>query len=280
MKPKPRNSKTEPSSAEDPLSEEDLWFLPGPMDEERDFLTTGPVADSGDKTILDDWKRAEAGQAAGLARVAGLVGALDERLRRGPEGWRHRLALIEAADLSWFIGDRVSPDRIALWMSMRLAGVQQDSSALTRVGWAVRRLTGGPGPEAGLADFLDRRDRDAPGDAQGRFSERAGEWHAMVEGSAEMHPISRACVCFHLWGIVGLDQDGEQMEAAVTAGRIAASEGRRDDLCAAGDGRGRGAAQRGRPGGQVHALAGRDAECHADGDAAPGRGRGLGRARG
>jgi hypothetical protein len=34
-----------------------------------------------------------------LARVAGRLGALDERLRRGPEGWRHRLALVEAADL-------------------------------------------------------------------------------------------------------------------------------------------------------------------------------------
>lgn len=39
--------------------------------------------------------------------VAGRLGALDDRLRRGPEGWRQRLALIEAADLSWFVGDRI-----------------------------------------------------------------------------------------------------------------------------------------------------------------------------
>ena len=70
------------------------------------------------------------------------LGALDDRLRRDPEGWRHRLALIEAADLSWFIGNRVGPDRLALWMALRLSGVQDDTRALARIGWAVRRLTG------------------------------------------------------------------------------------------------------------------------------------------
>ena len=81
-----------------------------------------------------------------------------QRLNRGPEGWRLRLALIEAADLSWFAGDRIGRDRLALWISLRLSGVQDDTAALARVGWAVRRLTGGPGPEVDLAAFLDRRD--------------------------------------------------------------------------------------------------------------------------
>ena len=58
-------------------------------------------------------------------------------------GWRHRLALIEAADLSWFTGDRIGPDRLALWITLRLSGVQGDTAALARVGWAVRRMTGG-----------------------------------------------------------------------------------------------------------------------------------------
>ena len=66
--------------------------------------------------------------------------------------------MMEAADLSWFMGDRISPDRLALWMSMRLSGVQDDTAALARVGWALRRLTGGPGPEVDLSAFLDRRD--------------------------------------------------------------------------------------------------------------------------
>jgi len=29
--------------------------------------------------------------------------------------------MIVAADLRWFVGDRVGPDRLALWMSMRLS---------------------------------------------------------------------------------------------------------------------------------------------------------------
>ena len=104
-------------------SEDDLWFLPGPMDEEPDYLPPGPRAELRETAVLDDWRKAEAGNAARLARVAGRIGALDDRLRRGPKGWRHRLALMEAADLSWFVGDRIGPDRLALWKSMRLSGV-------------------------------------------------------------------------------------------------------------------------------------------------------------
>ena len=69
------------------------------MEEEPDYLPPGPRAEPREAEVLDDWRMAEAAHAARLARVAGRVGALDDRLKRGPEGWRHRLALIEAADL-------------------------------------------------------------------------------------------------------------------------------------------------------------------------------------
>ncbi|MDO9527216.1 MAG: hypothetical protein Q7J57_17035, partial [Gemmobacter sp.] len=154
------------------------------------------------------------------------VGALDDRLKRGPEGWRHRLALIEAADLSWFVGDRIGADRLALWISMRLSGVQDDTGALARVGWAVRRLTGGPGPEASLPAFLDRRDPENIADESEPFMDRAGGWLDLMAQAADLHPISRACMGFHLWSLAGLGQQGDQMEAAVTAMRIAASEGK------------------------------------------------------
>lgn len=77
-------------------------------------------------SIFAEWTKAEAGLAVHLAWLAGRLGILDERLRRGPEGWRHRLALIEAADLSWFAGDRTSADRLALWVALRMSGVQGD----------------------------------------------------------------------------------------------------------------------------------------------------------
>jgi len=207
-------------------SEDDLWFLPGPMEEEPDYLPPGPRAKQREAEVLDDWRKAEAGHAARLARVAGRVDALDDRLKRCPEGWRHRLALIEAADLSWFAGDRIGPDRIAIWISMRLSGVQEDPAALARVGWAVRRLTGGPGPEVDLSAFLDRRDPENMVDDAEPFADRAGGWLNLMAQAAELHPITRACAGYHLWSLAGLGQQGDQMEAAVTAARIAASEGK------------------------------------------------------
>ncbi|MDF9301983.1 helix-turn-helix domain-containing protein [Tritonibacter mobilis] len=205
--------------------EEDLWFLPGPLEEEPDDLPSGPRAEPPDTAVIDDWAKAEGVHAARLARVAGRLGALDDRLLRGPEGWRHRLALIEAADLSWFAGDRVSSDRLALWVSMRLSGTQDDPNALARVGWAVRRLTGGPGPKVDLAAFLDRRDPENIEDSAERFEDRAGGWLEVMTAATDLHPITRACMGFHLWSLAGLGQNGDQIEAAVTASRIAVSDG-------------------------------------------------------
>jgi hypothetical protein len=207
-------------------SEDDLWFLPGPIEEEPDDLPPGPRAEPRETTVLNEWRKAEAGKAARLARVAGRLGALDDRLRRGPEGWRHRLALIEAAELSWFVGDRIGRDRVVLWISMRLSGVQDDTAALARVAWALRRLTGGPGPEVDLSGFLDRRDPENLGIDSEPFADRAGGWRSVMAKAADLHPITRACLGFHLWSLAGLGQQGDRLEAAVTAARIAASEGK------------------------------------------------------
>ena len=188
-------------------------------------MPPGPRAEPREADVLGDWRKAEAGHAARLARVAGRVGALDDRLKRGPEGWRHRLALIEAADLSWFAGDRIGSDRLALWISMRISGLQDDTAALARVGWAVRRLTGGPGPEVDLSAFLDRRDPENMANEAEPFADRAGGWLDLMAQAADLHPITRACMGFHLWNLAGLGQQDDRMEAAVTAARIAASEG-------------------------------------------------------
>ncbi len=207
------------------MKEKRHWFLPGPLEEEPDDLSPGPRAEPPDTAVIEDWAKAEGVHAARLARVAGRLGALDDRLLRGPKGWRHRLALIEAADLSWFAGDRVSSDRLALWVSMRLSGAQDDANALARVGWAVRRLTGGPGPKVDLAAFLDRRDPENIEDSTERFEDRAGGWLDVMTAAVDLHPITRACMGFHLWSLAGLGEHGEQIEAAVTASRIAASDG-------------------------------------------------------
>lgn len=203
--------------------EADLWFLPGPV--EDDPLPPGRRAALGEAAALAEWRAAEAGLAARLARVAGRLGALDERLRAGPEGWRHRLALIEAAELSWLTGVRVGTDRLALWVGLRLSGVQDDAAAFARAAWAVRRLEGGPGPEAGLPGLPGFLGRHAAQAAEEPLSDRAEGWLALMAAARDLHPITRACLGCHLWALAGLSPSGDRLEAAVVAARVAATGG-------------------------------------------------------
>ena len=98
------------------------------------------------------------------------MGILDERLRRGPAGWRQRLALIEASELSWLTQDRIGLDRLSLYIALRVSTVTDDAQALYRIGWTVRRLVGGPAPlmlQSGVAEletFLDRRSQPGQGE--------------------------------------------------------------------------------------------------------------------
>jgi hypothetical protein len=62
-------------------------------------------------------------------------------------------------------------------------------------------------------------------DADEPFADRAGGWLDLTAQASELHPITRACLGFHLWSLAGLGQQGDRMEAAVTSARIAASEG-------------------------------------------------------
>ena len=58
------------------------------------------------------------------------------------------------------------------------------------------------------------------------FADRAGSWLDLMKQTTDLHPITRACVGFHLWSLAGLGQQGDRMEAAVTASRVAGSEGK------------------------------------------------------
>lgn len=223
----------------------DLWFLPGPIEDEPDYLPPGPAPEAKESDVVDAWRAAEAGQAAQLARAASRLGILDERLRRGPAGWRHRLALIEASDLSWLTQDRIGLDRLSLYMALRVSTVTDDAQALYRIGWTVRRLTGGPAPLArrsGVGDletFLDRRERPGQGErfedakAPSRvielaereaFDDRAAGWLAMMDQADDLHPVTRACMGFHLWHVAELSPVDDPLEAAVTAARIAIAD--------------------------------------------------------
>ena len=204
--------------------EEDLWFLPGPLDDDPEDIGFLFRPDPGESEIIDAWTQAEAGQAAQLARVVMRMGRLDERLTRGPDGWMRRLALMETSELGWITGARIPADRLALWVSLRLSGVQDDALELSRLGWAFRRLSGGTYPEDNLADFLGRLDPSGqPEDAE-RFSDHAAGWLEMMKAGRELHPVTRACMGYHIWNVAGLGDHDNRIEAAVTASRIAAQD--------------------------------------------------------
>jgi hypothetical protein len=235
----------EDMAASEDRDDADLWFLPGPIEDEPDYLPPGPAPEPKESDVVDAWRAAEAGQAAQLARVSARLGILDERLRRGPAGWRQRLALIEAVGLSWLTQDRIGLDRLSLYMALRVSTVTDDAQALYRIGWTVRRLTGGPAPLArrtGVGDletFLDRRDRPGQGERiedakapsrvvemaeRDAFGDRAAGWLAMMDQAEDLHPVTRACMGFHLWHVAELSPVDDPLEAAVTAARVAITE--------------------------------------------------------
>jgi hypothetical protein len=51
---------------EEEAREDDLWFLPGPLEEEPDDLPPGPRAEPPDTAVIEDWTRAEGLHAAWL----------------------------------------------------------------------------------------------------------------------------------------------------------------------------------------------------------------------
>ncbi len=210
----------------DPPDDEDLWFLP-PEDAAapEDMLPPGPRADRGALFDARDWRAAQAEVAQGLADLTLTFGSLDERLRSGPKGWTHRLALMDVSDLGWWTGDRISVDRLALWTGLRIGATGDDVQALFRAGWAVRRLTSGAGPsdggwQSGLAAFLDRM-------AQGidEVPEAVADLAEVMDSAQALHPVTQSAIAFHAWRALSQGM-GQDTEAAVIAARHAATMGR------------------------------------------------------
>ncbi|MGY3439671.1 MULTISPECIES: hypothetical protein [unclassified Marinovum] len=201
--------------------EEDLWFMPDQPDDEPDYLSPLPRADPDEREITLAWEAAQSVHARRVAHIAARFGALDDRLKRAPEGWRHRLALLEASDLSWLSGDRVSVDRLGLWQTLRLSAADEDTSALQRAAWTFRRLSGGAGPDADLAAFLGRL--DIAGDEP--LSDKIEAWTVAMGLAAGLHPVVLGCFAFHIWPLTGIGRQGDILEGAVVAARLAASEG-------------------------------------------------------
>lgn len=215
---------------------DDLWFLPGPADEGDDLPPGAPPLPYAERRLIFDmaeWQAAQDQASAALARLCQLYGELDLRLRLGSQGLLLRLALREAADLSWWVGDRISADRLSLWQAMRFGSIDEPDQALPRAGWALRRLSGGPAPAEGLARFVERAqtaDGLAPEEApspQLKTEPGAVEvLSALMAEAADLHPVTQSAIVFLGWRMLGAPQTRE-MEAAILAARHAGQMARR-----------------------------------------------------
>ena len=74
-----------------------------------------------------------------------------------------------------------------------------------------------------LSAFLDRRGPESLGEETEPFADRAGGWLDLMAQAHDLHPITRACMGFHLWSLAGFGQHDDRTETGVS--RIAASEG-------------------------------------------------------
>lgn len=202
------------------LPEEDLWFLPGPPE---DDLPPGamPLPQAEQSPLFDPaaWRKAQDARSDDLARLAQLFGELDLRLRGAPAGARQRLALREASDLSWWCGDRLALDRLSLWHVLRIGATEDTEQAFARAGWAVRRLSGGAAPVEGIGAFLERLGDGADPDG---VIELAG----LLDDIGDLHPVTQAAMLFQAWRMLGFARSRE-IEGATLAARHAASMSRK-----------------------------------------------------
>lgn len=189
----------------------DLWFLP--EEPEESLPLPGPAA--GRLVEPEAWRAAEASLAGELSDLAFEAGRLSERLRGPGPGGVQRLALEEAAALSWWTGDRIGSDRLALWLSYRIGAADEGGEGLIRTAWAARRLMAPPVASVGtlVADMLGEAGRGDPAFAQ--------EVAEALSGVTGLVGATRGCAAFHLWR--SLDERPDHLrglEAAVLASRL------------------------------------------------------------
>ena len=195
------------------------WFLPGDGVEEESPLF--PPAREGRLVDPETWRMAEAKLVSDLSELTFDAGRLTERLRVSGTGAVQRLALEEAAALSWWTGDRVGADLLALWQSYRIGASEEDGEGLIRTAWAARRLmmaATAVGVQATVGDLLGEAGR---GDAI-----LAEDVAMALDGVSGLSPVVRGCAAFHLWR--SLDERPDHLrglEAAVLGARLSAGQG-------------------------------------------------------
>lgn len=204
----------------DPEEAEDQWFLPPDAKEDDAAVLLSPFPRAGRVSLVDaaSWRAAEAALSADLAELTFDLGRLAERVAIIGPGAVQRLALAEASSFSWWSGDRVTADRLALWLSYRIGAVEEGGEGLIRTAWAARRL-GSAGQGRGIAATLAAvLGEDGRANA-GLLADVAVE----VEALAGISTVTMGCALCHLWR--SLDERPDHLrglEAAVLGARVSA----------------------------------------------------------
>lgn len=201
----------------DSQAEDDLWFLP--EDAADDPTQPGPGANNAPLFNIQDWRQAEANLVGDLAALCFDFGRLQERLHSLGQGALHRLVLQEVAGLGWWLGERIGADRLALWLSLRQGAIGDESQALARAAWAVRRLEAPALPNGDWAARIAAHlglTQASP--------DRVFEVAASLDGAERLHRVTQGALLFHLWRAAS-DGPARDVEAAVLGARLAATTG-------------------------------------------------------
>jgi hypothetical protein len=188
-------------------AEVDLWFLPA-LDEAE---TAAPTAEL---LPFAEWSAAQEALATDLAALCFDMGRLTERSTGLGEAAPQRLAQAEAVALSWWLGERISADRLALWLGNRIGALGEDAGGLTRIAWAARRLAAPAPAQPSIAMHLGFAPETAA-------AQTAKDATAALAAVSSLHAVTYSCAAFHLWrSLVERPDPLRDIEAAVLAARL------------------------------------------------------------
>lgn len=202
------------------MSDDDLWFLPGPTEEDAP-----PLARADRRALIApaDWLAAQAALAVKLARAAQALGALDQAVAGDP-GMIRRLAMIEIEAMLWAEGTPLPREDIG--RDLMAGRASSDPQVMAKARWALRRLEGQADP-ADLRSFLALHRVDDPaqtGRAAGDGFDAAARDFAALIADPGLHPLTRAAMALTAWPLAGLSPDEDLAEAACFAARIGAAD--------------------------------------------------------
>ncbi|MDC0739430.1 hypothetical protein N6L24_14170 [Cognatishimia sp. SS12] len=205
--------------------EEDLWFLPGPIEEFEPGASPLLYDRRDTQKGLQKWHLAEAAHYRALVRAAEALARYAERLKTLPSDLVERVALQSVSAILRSEGVWQAPEHIALFRALRI-GSQEETRDLERASWAVRRLVAGRRDDPfddGLHRFLGRKaledPSDLPGEGQAAGPELAAlgaTWQRLLQGAGELHPLTRGACGLFLWrrlSVTSIDMALEPMVA-------------------------------------------------------------------